>query len=161
MRVRQAAQFALVDRSLDRRSAPELLDIVWSKDKLPKFTRLHGIWGLDMYRRQIAKNASPKERQERNDVIAAMLVPLLDEKDVDIRSQTLKVLGDTHSIYAINPVLQAMKAAEPRVRFEAVLALGKLETDFMIPAIADMIRDNADKRPLPAPRRRHGIGWPW
>ena len=51
-----------------------------------------------------------------------------------------------------------LKDAEPRVRFFAAHGWRGVGDKKDVPAVLDMLRDNADKDPLSAARRRHGPG---
>lgn len=127
MRVRQEAQFALAAQ----RATPALLKAAHEGGAL---ARLHALWGLGQIGRGDARALSA-------------LLPLLDDKDAEVRAQTAKVLGDGRCAAAQGKLVAALKDAEPRVRFFAALALGKVGRAEALPAVLDMARNNADTDP--------------
>jgi quinoprotein glucose dehydrogenase len=144
MRVRQEAQFALVDQqavlelSMAAGASGVRSPVSGVKGaEYSKLARLHGIWGLGMLHR----------RNPKNGAILAALPPLLDDADADVRCQALNVLGEARYLDAFLAMVNHVKVEEPRVRFCAALALGKLGKVDAIPHIVDMLRDNADKDP--------------
>jgi quinoprotein glucose dehydrogenase len=126
MRVRQEAQFALADMGAD---AIASLTKVTAGDK--QLARLHAIWGLGQIGRKSPDALKP-------------LVPLLEDKDPEIRAQSAKVLGDGHAAVEAK-LLPLLKDAEPRVQFFAALALSKVGDFASMKPLLDMLRENADK----------------
>jgi quinoprotein glucose dehydrogenase len=106
-RIRQHAQFALVDRG-----ARAVL-LAAAKERDDQRARLCGAWGLGIL-----------GRADRTAV--ADLVPLLADGDADVRAQTAKVLGDARFVDARSQLVDALDDGSLRVRREAALALGKL-----------------------------------
>jgi quinoprotein glucose dehydrogenase len=131
MRVRLEAQFEMVKRNAT-------WELRMAAAKLNKPARLHGIWGLGQLQR-----ASPKDGK-----ILVALTPLLEDLDVDVRCEVLKVLGEARDLDTFRAMSQLVKEGEPRVRFYAALALAKLGKVDAIPPVLDMLRDNADKDPF-------------
>lgn len=125
MRVRQEAQFALADRG----DADTLTGVAKTGSGL---ARLHAIWGLGQLGRK------------RPDVLRPVR-DLAQDRDAEVRAQALKVLGAAHDADAVNVVIAGLKAAEPRVRFFAAQAAGQIGAAQAIPAVARMLRDNADQ----------------
>lgn len=106
-RVRQNAQFALAEKndvaSLTQ-SATHGTNLV---------ARLHGIWGLG----QIATT---------NAAASAPLLPLLADNDVEIRTQTARVLGDARAAAAFDGLVKLLQDPSQRAQLFAAQALGKL-----------------------------------
>ncbi|MBD3629024.1 PVC-type heme-binding CxxCH protein [Cyclobacterium sp.] len=108
-RVRQKAQFELAKRGAD---GLEVFSekLAASTDRL---TRIHAIWGIS----QISRGDREK---------AAILVPYLKDSDDEIRAQAAKWLGDLRYAEAGNEVLPLLADGQPRVRFFAAEALGRM-----------------------------------
>jgi quinoprotein glucose dehydrogenase len=123
-RVRMAAQFELADR----RAEATLADAALKPG--PSLARLHAIWGLGQIQ------AAPR------------VLPLLDDGDVEVRAQAAKVLGDGRVSGAAAALIARLKDANPRARFHAAMALGKLKEKKAFAPVLDMIRENDDKDPL-------------
>lgn len=124
-RVRLEAQFALAERA----DSDTLARATTAKLQL---ARLHGIWGLGQIGR---KKAAAYEK----------VLPLLTDKDAEVRAQAAKVLGDGKVAAALDGLVQGLKDAEPRVQFFSALALGKLGKAEAAPAVVAMLKANADK----------------
>lgn len=130
MRIRQEAQFALAQRGA---AAVPTLEHVAQGDA-QRLARLHAIWGLGQIGRK-----TPQALQS--------LPTLAQDRDAEVRAQAAKVLGNDH-VASARPLLVALlRDPEPRVRFFAAQALGKLgpadaET---VSAVLQMVRDNNDK----------------
>lgn len=130
MRVRQAAQFELADRGTPS-IAPLTTLAQAAGERLP---RLHAIWAIG----QIA--AAQKSNQ-----IAAALLPLLSDKDDEVRAQAEKTLGSLADRDAYEATIRLLSDPSPRVRFFAVMAAGKLEHKDASAALLKLVRDNDDK----------------
>ncbi|HEX3798339.1 MAG TPA: HEAT repeat domain-containing protein [Verrucomicrobiae bacterium] len=131
-RVRQEAQFEMVDRALagdDQYTAA--LTRIAAKDA-NALARLHGIWGVG----QIGRS--------RPNVMREML-PLLNDADAEVRAQTAKVLGEAHFALAFDKLTNALADASLRVRFFAALSLGKLGNQAAVTPLVEMLRTNADQ----------------
>ncbi len=132
-RVRQRAQFALVDRGAQGSLTTA------AKDVDQRSARLHGIWGLGILGR---KNPETLES----------VLPLLDDGDADVRAQTARVLGDGGYQPARENLLKRLEDSAQRVRFEAALALYRLGMDEphedAVSALVKLLRDNADRDPV-------------
>src|SRR5205807_1017185 len=120
----QEAQFTLAERG----ALTELTKVAESGSQL---ARLHAIWGLGQVGR---KNADAYKS----------VISLLEDKDAEVRAQAVKVLGDGHVGSAERKLSAALKDPEPRVRFFAALAVGKLGKPEALPAVLDMVRANGD-----------------
>jgi quinoprotein glucose dehydrogenase len=123
-RIRQEAQFALADKQ----AIVPLAEVAKSGTGL---ARLHALWGLG----QIGQ----KNRSAFEPVLA-----LAGDSDTEVRTQALKVLGEGN-VPAAKIVVAALHAAEPRVRFMAAMAAGKIGAREAIPDILDMLRTNKDE----------------
>jgi quinoprotein glucose dehydrogenase len=126
MRVRQRAQFALVERNavavLTRQAAAVDRGIA----------RLHAIWGLGQIARARAEVLDP-------------VVALLEDFDVEVRCQAAKVLGSARYRAAAQPLIRALDDRSDRVRFFAAIALGKLGDRQALVPLVDVLRDNGDQ----------------
>ncbi|NBV85984.1 MAG: hypothetical protein EBS01_06920 [Verrucomicrobia bacterium] len=123
MRVRQEAQFELVDRV----EASALRKSTTKKDSLP--ARLHGIWGLG----QLARN---------NSQFVKDLVPLLTDADPEVRAQAAKTLGDLKEASAANSFIALLKDESPRVRCFAAIALSRIGYSPATEALLAALREN-------------------
>lgn len=141
-RVRQEAQFEMVDRVFAYASIPEIsqkyvdgLTRVALKN-YDQLARLHGIWGLGQIGRSFNRALDP------------ILPLLIDDKDAEVRAQTAKVLGDARLTRASDELIQALADPSLRVRFFAAEALGKLGSREAVAPLLAMLRENADKDPF-------------
>jgi quinoprotein glucose dehydrogenase len=128
MRVRQEAQYALAGRGCEGRSA----FCAAARDRSKLLARLHAIWGLG----QVARKA-PETAKD--------LLPLLDDREAEVRAQAAKTLGDIRSGEALAKLCALLKDPSPRVQFFAAQAIGRLGRKETIPAVLAMLRANADK----------------
>jgi len=137
-RVRLAAQFALAERG--KASAP-LLAVIAAKpvevkdagDSSPeRLARLHAMWGLGQIGRKDA-------------TALAAVVPLLKDRDAEVRGQAAKVLGDEKYVSAAAELLPLVNDPTGRVRFFAAIALGKLGAKEAIEPIFAMLAANNDQ----------------
>ncbi|MDF2377928.1 MAG: HEAT repeat domain-containing protein [Verrucomicrobiales bacterium] len=107
-RVRQAAQFALVDRG----HADTLKATAENQGDL--FPRLHAIWGLGQLGR-------------RETEVVSTLIGLLDDQEGEVRANAARVLGDLRSPAAKAPLLTRLSDdASLRVRSLAAVALSRI-----------------------------------
>jgi quinoprotein glucose dehydrogenase len=147
MRVRQAAQFAIVDRStgwpwpkdgapVQKIAVPDAIaafaDVAHNATK--PLARLHAIWGLG----QISR---------KEPIARAVLVPLLSDRDGEVRAQAAKVAGEDRVAEALGKLLPLLKDGSSRVRFFAALALGRLGRSEAVEPVLQMLRENDDKDP--------------
>lgn len=127
MRVRQEAQFELASRG--EGSIGVFARIAAQNENL--VPRLHGIWGLG----QLARSKQA----------VAALLPLLQDRDPEVRAQAAKVLGDARAQKATAPLISLLADPKERPRFFAAVALGKLhKKEAAIPLIG-MLRANNNK----------------
>ena len=135
LRVRQEAQFTLVEKGVAGQSA---LAESAAKGKT-LHARLHGIWGLG----QIA-GSKVQDRKSKVQALAA-LRPLLADTDAEVRAQAAKAVGDAHDAEAKAAVTTLLADASPRVRHLAAIAIGKIRSTEAVPALVKLLADNADK----------------
>ena len=122
MRVRQKAQFELVDRGSEGRKALESV----ATSSTSQLARIHSIWGL----------GQQKEGGQK------LLTALLADQDPEIIAQSAKVLGDTKYAPAGQALIDLLKREEPRVKFFAAQGLGRLGEKNAINPLIEMIREN-------------------
>jgi len=136
MRVRSSSQFALASRGLD---GLKVLAGVLKKD--PRHhARIHAIWGLG----QIAQIRSQIPVPLVDDAMRPVLAALSD-KDPEIRAQAIRVLGDTGYTPAYEASLRLLADPIARVRFHALLAVGKLNRGESLKPVLSLLRENADQ----------------
>jgi quinoprotein glucose dehydrogenase len=138
-RVRREAQYALAAKGAASVAA---LSAVATKHESP-LARLHAVWALE----QVGRTAP--------EAVTKVTFPLTDP-DLDVRCQSIKVLGDLKAEAAL-PVLKTLVTSdpEPRARYFAAMALGKFKNAEAIPALVALLKDNADKDPVV----RYGAVW--
>ncbi|MBL9078205.1 MAG: HEAT repeat domain-containing protein [Planctomycetes bacterium] len=130
-RVRQAAQFALVD--LDARDELRAA----ARGTLPAaatpLARLHGIWGLGVLGR-------------RDPTALDGVAELLDCGSADVRAMAARVLGDARLAAAVAPLAQALLDGSARVQREAALALARIGAAAApaTPRLFELLRRNDD-----------------
>ena len=135
-RVRQEAQFALVDKALKNGKKPDgaavgrLLKA--ARGHANRLARLHGIWGVG----QVAAHHPDEARP---------LVNLLKDSDAEVRAQAAKVLGDAGHTRAAKPLIARLRDPNARVRFFAAQSLGKLGDPKATSPILEMLADNFDE----------------
>jgi quinoprotein glucose dehydrogenase len=130
-RVRQQAQFALVD--LDARDVLAKA----AADPVSRQARLHAIQGLGIVGRRDANASAP-------------LLPLLDDGDADVRAIACRCLGDARLSTAIAPLQKCLADGNPRVQREAALALARFgeRASKATAALFTMLRQNDDHDPV-------------
>lgn len=114
-RLRQKAQFALIDRD-----ARDVLAVA-AKGPDQRRARLHGIWGLGVLGR-------------RDPTALTRVVPLLQDGDAEVRAQAARVLGDArwhgaddlHARTRDGLIRAVREDVNSRVRFQAAIALGRV-----------------------------------
>ncbi len=127
-RVRQKAQFALVDRG---EKGAEVFEQVIAQQAF-QLARIHGIWGLSQLARQASHYAEP-------------LLPLLTDDDPEIRAQAARWLGDMRYKNAGPALMPLLEDPYPRARFFAAEALGRIAYDPAFQPIVAMLEANNDE----------------
>jgi quinoprotein glucose dehydrogenase len=128
MRIRQKAQFELVDRGA--KGAVQLNKAI--EQRQHQLARVHGIWGIGQL-----------SRQDKS--FARTLLPLLNDADSEIIAQAAKVLGDASISDASSALIPLLRNSNPRVQFFAAQALGRIRSQDAIQPLLDMIRANNDQ----------------
>jgi quinoprotein glucose dehydrogenase len=131
-RVRQEAQFALVDKN----AIKELANVAASTDA-KQLARIHAIWGLGMLA-QVPKQLDYKLHP---------VLKLLDDSDPEVRAQATKILGDRQFDCAYEPLIAMLDDPSARVQYFAAQGLGKFGRRDAIPALVNRLAQNADEDP--------------
>jgi quinoprotein glucose dehydrogenase len=148
-RVRLEAQWALAK---DANGAAVLLEAAQKSGE--PLARLHGIWGIG----HVARLAGYKTPQSALTALQPLL-PLLLDKDPEVRAQTARTLGDTlggvidfapqgsapSGAALTKSLLPLLKDTEPRVQFMAAQAIAKVATPDAAEPVIALIRTNSDK----------------
>jgi quinoprotein glucose dehydrogenase len=129
MRIRQEAQFALAERG-GAAAIRTFTTVAQNGEGL--VPRLHGIWGLGQVARKMPEAMSG-------------VIALLANKELEIRCQAAKVLGDAKTTAAYEPLVRMLADSEPRARFFAAQALGKLGRKDAVPALFNTLKENNDQ----------------
>ncbi|MCW1883482.1 c-type cytochrome [Luteolibacter flavescens] len=119
------------------------------KDRL---TRLHGIWGLGIVARRgsaalvvgAGDGFGKVPDQGQRDKARAELVPLLSDKDAEIRAQVIKVLGESGLNGANLPLMALIADESPRVRSFATIAAGRLGQTGTLSQIYELLAQTED-----------------
>lgn len=127
MRVRQKAQFELVNRG-DK--GLEILQKTVNQTA-NQLARVNAIWGISQLARKDKKNAS-------------ILLPLLQDQDAEIRAQGAKWIGDIKYAEAGSKLLPLLKDTAARVRFFAAEALGRIRYEPAVSPLIEMLNQNND-----------------
>lgn len=136
MRVRQAAQFELAGRDINK-SAPVLAAA--AKSGANQLAKLHGIWGLGQCASKNIQALGP-------------LPALLDDPDLEVRSQAAHVLADHHVAAAAEKFIALLKDPENRVRYFAAMGISKVAAKSAFDPVCALLAENNDKDPI----LRHG-----
>lgn len=142
-RVRQRAQFELASRG---RETTVLLGDV-ARFGGDRFARIHAIWALGQQAARRLRDSGVLESSSLDgdlDPTVAVL-PLLDDRDAEIRAQAARMLGESRAVAAEPRLADLCADDNARVRAFAALALGKLGARDAQPAIVSMLAENADR----------------
>ncbi|WP_165248823.1 PVC-type heme-binding CxxCH protein [Paludisphaera soli] len=127
-RVRQEAQFALVDRVKTATGAEALATLQEAALRAEGYGRLHAIWGLG----QVLRASVDDPRRE----VQPALLALVKDPDAEVRAQAARALAEAGRIPLVE-LLPLLKDESPRVRLHAMLAMsGKA---LILPAIGDVV----------------------
>jgi putative membrane-bound dehydrogenase-like protein len=125
MRVRQKAQFELVNRG-------EIQTLVSAaEDRTHRLARVHSLWGLG----QLARK-DPK--------VAARLTPFLSDDDGEIVAQAARLVGDVRYAPAAEDLVRLLGHKDARPRFFAAEALGRIAHKPAVAPIVEMLAANDD-----------------
>ena len=127
MRVRQEAQFAARRRGKISRTSSSA-----ARKGKDRITRLHGLWGLGQVGRKLPA---------AYDIVQTFVT----DEDAEVRAAAARVLGDGRVGSAAATLIALLKDQEPRVRFFAAQALGRIGTKDCIKPVLEMMRANADQ----------------
>ena len=130
MRVRQLAQFELAARGVAEQDA--LVEVALKSDK--QMARIHAMWTLGQISRTI----------KSTDKLAA-LIPVLDDKDDEIRAQAIKVLGEARVEAAMSGIVKAIDDKNARVQYFAALNAGRYRATPAVPALLALLMKNENK----------------
>ena len=109
-RLRQAAQFELVQRGKDGRNA---LERMATDRKASLVARLHGIWGLGQIGRAGGR-------------VSSDLLKLAKDSDAEIRANVARTLGTIKERRSRRSLLAMLQDKSPRVRSLAAIALSRV-----------------------------------
>ncbi len=127
LRVRQRAQFALVDKD----ESEALLKATQQTDHQLK--RLHGVWGLG----QLAR---------KDETLLDSHISLLSDSDAEVRAQAAKILSDSRTEKAGDALVAALDDESSRVKGFAAIGVGKCNIVTALPKLIEMLaaNNNAD-----------------
>lgn len=128
MRVRMKAQFELAKRG----SAGNDIFKKALAQTGSQLARVHAIWGISQLARKDKKYAET-------------LLPLLQDKDAEIRAQAAKWLGDTKYKEAGSQLIPLLKDVDSRTRFFAAEALGRIAHEPAINGLIELLQSNNDE----------------
>jgi putative heme-binding domain-containing protein len=128
MRVRQKAQFEIVERGNDG------LDVLRAtlEQKDHQLARVHAIWGISQFARKKIEHAK-------------LLVPSLNDSDPEIKAQAARWIGDVRYSDDADALIPLLKDEYPRARFFAAEALGRIAHEPAISPIIEMLNSNNDE----------------
>ncbi len=126
MRVRQKAQFELVDRN----NQQALADAIESDTN--QLARIHGIWGLAQIGRSEIDAVEPIQKY-------------LSDSDAEIRAQAARMLGDVRYEPAGDALIPLLSDEHARVRYFAAEALGRIGYQEAVQPIVEMLEANNDE----------------
>lgn len=138
-RIRLEAQWSLAAQPAGE---SELVEVATfgSKDAAdPQLARIHAVWGLGMAARQ-AEYKTPGAAAK----LLAPLLALLDDEDVEVRAQTVRVLGENRVAAAYEGVMKALRSEVDHVSFFSAEALAKLGRKECVSQVLLMARTNSD-----------------
>jgi len=126
MRVRQKAQFELVERG-ETNAFEQAIN-----QKENQLARVHGIWGIG----QLARSKP---------ALSEKLVSLIQDADLEIQAQAIKVLGDNKYKGAAKAIIPSLASSSARVQFFAAQALGRMEEAEAIKPLLKLVEVNRDQ----------------
>lgn len=128
MRIRQKAQFELVERGEKA--------IAIFREEVKSLTssqlgKIHAIWGLG----QLAR---------RGEKVEEILFSCLSNEDAEIVAQAAKTIGDARLKNATDKLLALLTSTNPRIQFYAAEALGRIGSKKATESIVQMLEKNDD-----------------
>jgi quinoprotein glucose dehydrogenase len=139
--VRLEAQWALAERG-----AVEPLLARATDRGAGTLARLHGLWGLGQIMR-----ARPSDA----DGLMSELLSLHDDRDEEVRTQFMGLLGEQRWSPAAPLAMRALGDSSPRVRSFAARALGRMGQARAFRPLVELLASNDDRDPW----LRHGAVW--
>ena len=127
-RVRLAAQFELV-----KRNEEDLLKRI-ANDGSSLLQRIHAIWGLGQLGR-----VQP--------TVLIDILPLLADKEEEIRAQVSKVIGDASLKEAFDDIHLLLKDPNPRVQLYATETVGKIGNRDAMPSLIEILQSIEESDP--------------
>lgn len=137
-RVRQGAQFELAARGEEW--IKPLAAIARANPSL--HARLHAVWGLG----QIARSSRATGLGARSDALEALL-PLLADREAQVRANAARVLGDARYGRAFEGLVRLTTDGDAQVRSLGAIAVGKLGRRAAVPALLALLRANDNRDP--------------
>ncbi len=143
MRVRRAAQFALV--AMGSSSTLQLLAVAQAgeateeDESLRRLAQIHAIWALGMQAGGVRCTAVTTPDP------LAPIVSLLDSDDPEIRAQTARTLGEARYTPAAETLIEHLFDDELRVRAACAIACGALKLVDAVPALSAALWENEEK----------------
>jgi quinoprotein glucose dehydrogenase len=128
MRIRQKAQLELAKRG---QKGFEMFSKTL-KTQSDQLARIHAIWGIGITAR-------------KNSQHAATLLDYLNDKDPEIITQCLKILGDLRYTGVESKAIENLKSDNYRVKFYAAEALGRIQSKEAIKPLIAMLEKNNDE----------------
>lgn len=128
MRVRLKAQFELVKRGNDGKD----LFVKNLDTSLPQMQRIHSVWGIA----QLARNGAAD---------GSLLLGLLDDADLEVKAQAIKMLGDIRYAKAGNKIISDLKNNSQRIQMLSAEALGRMQYPGAKQGLIDLLVENDDK----------------
>ncbi|MBI5850677.1 MAG: HEAT repeat domain-containing protein [Planctomycetes bacterium] len=128
-RVRQAAEFELVDRGADGVAALERV----AKQNDSLLARLHAIWGLGV----VARKGDVELVKRIENLV-------LDAED-EVRAQALRVCSDSPGPTTRQTAERALRDPSPRVRYFAAQAIGRVGQFHSFGALLGLVRRENDQ----------------
>jgi len=123
-RIRLKAQFELVDRTESEALTKE-------SNGGERIKRIHAVWGLGQLARQGDSLATDQ------------LLYLLNDDDSEMQAQVIKVLADLDpGSFDGDRLIRFLASSDPRVRFQAGLAIGNHGVEEAFGAVVGMIESN-------------------
>ena len=108
-RIRQAAQFAMVEKG--ELAVAKLNEILGDKE-FSLLAKLHSIWGLG----QLARNGYSES-------VTPLILNMLENKEIEIRANAARVAGSSNLLKLGSSLLELLKDPSPRVASLAALSL--------------------------------------
>lgn len=129
-RVRQMAQFEMVDRKLDE----ELQTLAMSQS--PILGRLHALWGIGQ-----------RVRSAENEPLKKAIVAMLEDGQGELRAQAARLVGDLRLAVDASVLTDLLDDVDVRVRYFAAISLGKFDAPAAVGPLLNMLEVNNGEDP--------------